>query len=122
MNFSSVEEIALAKRELVEGLNGPNSLAVLNSDDLRVAAMAKVAPGRVTFYGVDTPAEFRAEPIEDRGALGSAFTLIHKGQPTRIEKSLPGRHVVWNALGAIAEASEWGIGVAEARRVVRDLE
>jgi len=121
MNFSSVEEIALAKRELVEGLNGPNSLAVLNSDDLRVAAMAKVAPGRVIFYGVDTPAEFRAEQIEDRGALGSAFTLIHKGQRTRMEMSLPGRHVVWNALGAIAAASEWGIGVAEARRVLPNL-
>src|SRR5260221_12571001 len=122
MNFSSVEEIALAKRELVEGLNGPNSLAGLNSGDLRVAAMAKVGPGRGIFYGVDTPAAFRAAKIEDRGALGSAFTLIHKGQRTRMEMYLPGRHVVWNALGAIAEASEWGIGVAEARRVVRDLE
>jgi UDP-N-acetylmuramoyl-tripeptide--D-alanyl-D-alanine ligase len=121
MNFSSVEEIALAKRELVEGLNGPNSLAVLNSDDLRVAAMARVAPGRVIFYGVETPAEFRAEGIEDRGALGSAFTLIHKGQRTRLETSLPGRHVVWNALAAIAAASEWNIGVEEARRVLPNL-
>jgi UDP-N-acetylmuramoyl-tripeptide--D-alanyl-D-alanine ligase len=121
MNFSSVEEIALAKRELVEGLNGPNSLAVLNSDDLRIAAMAKVAPGRVIFYGVETPAEFRAEGIEDRGALGSAFTLIHKGQRMRLETSLPGRHVVWNALAAIAAASEWGIGVEEARTVLPNL-
>jgi UDP-N-acetylmuramoyl-tripeptide--D-alanyl-D-alanine ligase len=121
MNFSSVEEIALAKRELVEGLNGPNSLAVLNSDDLRVAAMAKVAPGRVIFYGVDTPAEYRAEGIEDRGALGSAFTLIHKGQRTRLETSLPGRHVVWNALAAIAAASEWNVGVEVARTVLPNL-
>jgi UDP-N-acetylmuramoyl-tripeptide--D-alanyl-D-alanine ligase len=121
MNFSSVEEIALAKRELVEGLNGPNSLAVLNSDDLRVAAMARVAPGRVIFYGVETPAEYRAEGIEDRGALGSAFTLIHKGQRTRLETSLPGRHVVWNALAAIAAASEWNVGVEVARTVLPNL-
>src|SRR5258708_9086443 len=121
MNFSAVEEIALAKRELVEGLNGPNSLAVLNSDDLRVAAMAKVAPGRVIFYGVETPAEFRAEQIEDRGALGSAFTLVHKGQRMRLEMSLPGRHVVWNALAAIAAASEWGLGAEGARRVLPHL-
>jgi len=32
--------------------------------------------------------------------------------------SLPGRHVVWNALAAIAAASEWGIGAEEARRVL----
>src|SRR5215475_4688269 len=98
MNFSSVEEIALAKRELVEGLNGRDSLAVLNADDSRVAAMAAQAPGRVVFYGVEKPAEYRGEDIEDRGALGSAFTLVHDGKKTRLEMSLPGRHVVANAL------------------------
>src|SRR5712664_4097924 len=36
--FASVEEIALAKRELIEGLNGHESTAVLNADDPRVAA------------------------------------------------------------------------------------
>jgi UDP-N-acetylmuramoyl-tripeptide--D-alanyl-D-alanine ligase len=121
MNFSSVEEIARAKRELVEGLNGKNSLAVLNADDARVAAMAGVAPGRVMFYGVEKPAEYRAEDIEDRGALGSAFTLVHKNQRTRMEMSLPGRHVVANALAAIAAASEWNVGVEDAQRVLPNL-
>ena len=51
LNFTSVDEIALAKRELVEGLRGNDSVAVLNADDPRVAAMAEVAPGRVIFYG-----------------------------------------------------------------------
>jgi UDP-N-acetylmuramoyl-tripeptide--D-alanyl-D-alanine ligase len=122
MNFSSVDEIALAKRELVEGLNGANSLAVLNADDARVAAMSAVAPGRVIFYGVDKPAEYRGEEIEDRGALGSAFTLVQGGQRTRIEMSLPGRHVVANALACIAAASEWGIGAAEAQKVLPRIE
>jgi len=121
MNFSSVDEIALAKRELVEGLNGRNSLAVLNADDPRVAVMASVAPGRVVFYGVEKPAEYRAEDIEDRGALGSAFTLVCGGKRTRMEMSLPGRHVVANALAAMAAASEWGIGVEEAVRVLPNL-
>ena len=121
MNFSSVDEIALAKRELVEGLNGAGSLAVLNADDPRVAAMASAAPGRVVFYGVEKPAEYRAEEIEDRGALGSAFTLVHKGRRTRLEMSLPGRHVVANALAAIAAAAEWNIGVEEAQRVLPNL-
>src|ERR1700675_3081877 len=34
--FSSVDEIALAKRELIEGLAGPAPVAVLNADDERV--------------------------------------------------------------------------------------
>jgi UDP-N-acetylmuramoyl-tripeptide--D-alanyl-D-alanine ligase len=120
MNFSSVDEIALAKRELVEGLHG-DSLAVLNADDPRVAAMASVAPGRVVFYGVEKPAEYRAEEIEDRGALGSGFTLVQGGKRTRMEMSLPGRHVVANALAAMAAAAEWGIGIEEAWRVLPNM-
>jgi UDP-N-acetylmuramoyl-tripeptide--D-alanyl-D-alanine ligase len=121
MNFSSLEEIAMAKRELVEGLNGAGSVAVLNADDPRVAGMAAAAPGRVIFYGVEKPAEYTAEEIEDRGAQGSAFTLVHRGKRTRIEMSLPGRHVVANALGAIAAASVWNIGIADAQKVFPNL-
>jgi UDP-N-acetylmuramoyl-tripeptide--D-alanyl-D-alanine ligase len=121
LNFSSVDEIALAKRELIEGLRGSDSVAVLNADDPRVAAMAAVAPGHVIFYGVEKPAEFAAEEIEDRGALGSSFTLVHGGRKTRMELPLPGRHVIWNALAAIAAASVWNIGAAEAQTVLRGL-
>jgi UDP-N-acetylmuramoyl-tripeptide--D-alanyl-D-alanine ligase len=122
LNFTSVDEIALAKRELVEGLRGSDSVAVLNVDDPRVAAMAEVAPGRVIFYGVEKPAEFAAEEIEDRGALGSSFTLVHRGKRTRMELPLPGRHVIWNALAGIAAASVWNIGAMEAQGVLRGLQ
>src|SRR6202166_558204 len=70
--FISVDEIALAKRELIEGLNGKKSVAVLNADDPRVAAFASYAPGKVLTYGIDSPADFRAEQLENCGALGSA--------------------------------------------------
>jgi UDP-N-acetylmuramoyl-tripeptide--D-alanyl-D-alanine ligase len=119
--FSSLDEIALAKRELIEGLNGRDSLAVLNADDSRVAAFAKFAPGRVLTYGIDNAADFCARDIEDRGALGSAFTLLAGNQRTRLELSLPGRHVIANSLAALAAASEWNIGAVEARTIFRSL-
>ena len=121
LNFTSVDDIALAKRELIEGLRGSESVAVLNADDPRVAAMASVAPGHVIFYGIEKAAEFSAEDIEDRGALGSSFTLVHQGKRTRMELPLPGRHVVGNALAAIAAATVWGIGDVEAQSVLRGL-
>src|SRR5579863_3036654 len=71
--FASVDEIALAKRELIEGLIGPDSVAVLNADDPRVARFAQVAPGRVVTFGVAERADFRAENIQDRGLNGSEF-------------------------------------------------
>src|SRR6266446_3024291 len=119
--FASVEEIALAKRELIEGLNGRESTAVLNADDPLVADFAAHAPGRVLTYGIDKAADFRAEAIEDRGAPGSAFFLVENGKRARLELALPGRHVISNALAALAAASVWGIGAAEAQIVFRSM-
>src|SRR5436305_10284785 len=119
--FGSVEEIALAKRELIEGLNGSESVAVLNADDALVAAFASHAPGHVLTYGIERSADFRAEAIEDRGALGSAFDYVSTEGRVRLELALPGRHVIANALAALAAASVWGIGALEAQSVFNTL-
>src|SRR5579863_6028618 len=119
--FSGVEEIAMAKRELIEGLNGKNSVAVLNADDPLVAAMAFHAPGRVLTYGIEGVADFRAESIVDRGALGSTFVLTQWDKQVPLELSLAGRHVIANALAALAAASVWGITPEESREVLRSL-
>jgi UDP-N-acetylmuramoyl-tripeptide--D-alanyl-D-alanine ligase len=119
--FASVDEIALAKRELIEGLNGRESTAVLNADDPRVAAFGAYAPGRVLTYGITKPAFFMAQEIEDRGALGSAFDYVSPEGRVRLELTVPGRHAISNALAALAAASVWSIGAAEAQGVFRAL-
>jgi UDP-N-acetylmuramoyl-tripeptide--D-alanyl-D-alanine ligase len=119
--FASVDEIALAKRELIEGLNGRESVAVLNADDPRVLAFGGFAPGRVLTYGIESPAFFSAAEIEDRGALGSSFDYVSPEGRVRLELPVPGRHAVANALAGLAAASVWGIGAAEAQSVFRTL-
>jgi UDP-N-acetylmuramoyl-tripeptide--D-alanyl-D-alanine ligase len=119
--FASVDEIALAKRELIEGLNGRDSTAVLNADDPRVAAFGAVAPGRVVTYGIESPAFFSAEEIEDRGALGSSFDYVSPEGRVRLELAVAGRHAIYNALAALAAASVWNIGAAEAQTVFRSM-
>ena len=119
--FASVDEIALAKRELIEGLNGRESTAVLNADDPRVAAFGAFAPGRVVTYGIDRPAFFMAQEIEDRGAFGSAFDYVSPEGRVRLELTVPGHHAISNALAALAAASVWNIGAAEAQSMFRTL-
>jgi UDP-N-acetylmuramoyl-tripeptide--D-alanyl-D-alanine ligase len=119
--FSSVDEIALAKRELIEGLNGKDSTAVLNADDPRVAAFGVFAPGRVLTYGIEQPAFFTAENIEDRGALGTTFDYVSPEGRLRLDLALPGRHVIANALASLAAASVWGIGINEAQAILPKL-
>src|SRR5271170_7307352 len=127
--FSSIEEIALAERELIENLAWPHATAVLNADDQRVERFADVARGPVLWFstGADAGsgaggqgsahAEFRAEKIEERGVNGSAFDFISPSGTARLELPLIGRHNVMNALAALAAASVWGIGAAEANNV-----
>jgi UDP-N-acetylmuramoyl-tripeptide--D-alanyl-D-alanine ligase len=119
--FSSIEEIALAERELIENLAWPSATAVLNADDERVAKFAGAARGNVVWFGTSARAQFRAENIQERGVAGSAFEFISPSGTARLELPLIGRHNVMNALAALAAASVWGIGAAEARKVFPSL-
>lgn len=127
--FSSIEEIALAERELIECLPWPNATAALNAGDERVVKFASVAHGPVIWFGADgvgasasaPTAAFRAENIEERGMAGSAFDFVSPQGTARLDLPLIGRHNVMNAVAALAAASVWGIGAADAADVFPDL-
>jgi UDP-N-acetylmuramoyl-tripeptide--D-alanyl-D-alanine ligase len=119
--FRSIDDIALAERELVENLPWPGATAVLNSDDERVIGFAQVARGNVLTFGTSPQAGFRAEAIEERGLEGSSFDFRSPAGRTRLELPLIGRHNAMNAVAALAAASRWGIGAPEAREVFPTL-
>jgi UDP-N-acetylmuramoyl-tripeptide--D-alanyl-D-alanine ligase len=119
--FASIEEIAMAERELIENLPWPDATAVLNADDERVARFRDVARGRVITFGTREQAEFRAEKIEERGIAGAAFDFVSPSGGRRLASPLIGKHNVMNAIAALAAASVWGIGAAEATEVFPTL-
>jgi UDP-N-acetylmuramoyl-tripeptide--D-alanyl-D-alanine ligase len=119
--FASLDEIALAERELIENLAGPEPVAVLNADDERVARFAELARASILWFGLGPRAQFRAENIEDRGASGTAFDFVWPAGRARLELPLVGVHNVRNAIAALAAASVWGIGAEEAARVFPKL-
>ena len=119
--FSSLDDIALAERELIENLAWPNAIAVLNADDERVARFVEVTRGRVLTFGANSRAGFRAEAIEDRGLEGSEFDFVSAGKRLRLKLPSIGRHNVMNAVGALATASVWGITGEDAKEVFPTL-
>src|SRR5487761_860833 len=119
--LARLEEIALATRELIEGLGGAEPVAVLNADDARVSRFADGFRGRTLFFGASENAQFRAEHIEDRGIGGSAFDFEAPDELGRLTLPLAGQHNVLNALAALAAASEWGIRIADAKKVFPNL-
>lgn len=111
-HLGSIENIARAKAELVEGLK-PDGTAVLNADDPRVAAMANLHSGRVIRYGIEAAAEISARNIETAGFGRSAFTLEIPSGKSRVTFALNGRHNILNALAASAVGYLFGMSAGQ---------
>jgi UDP-N-acetylmuramoyl-tripeptide--D-alanyl-D-alanine ligase len=89
---------------------------VLNADDPLVCRFREVHPGYTITFGIDSPADFRAEDVQisDRG-------ISFKVEGVKFESALLGRHSVLNILAGLAVASLYGIRPAQLAGVVRDL-
>ena len=118
-NFDSVDEIAAAKRELVEAL-GERGTAVLNADDARVAAFATAHSGRTILYGQSPEAQVRAEDVEYARGDGSPGVRFRVGT-TGFESALTGRHSVSNLLAGITVAGVYGIAPERLKEKIQQL-
>jgi len=108
--FESVDAIAEAKAEILEGL-GPGGVAVLNGDDPRVRAMAERHAGRVVLYGRDRRHDVSAERWRGT-AFGMRFDLRIGGGTVDVALPLAGPHFVESFLAAAAAA--WVLGISPA--------
>ena len=118
--FGSTAGIAKAKYELIQALPASGT-AVLNVDDEYVSQFGRDFPGRVVTFGLQHPANVRAESIELHGAFGSVFELVAGDARAPARLPLLGRHNVYNALAAVATALECGLTLAEAAEALQLL-
>jgi UDP-N-acetylmuramoyl-tripeptide--D-alanyl-D-alanine ligase len=124
--FPSVDAIAEAKAEILEGLRRGGA-AVLNGDDPRVRAIGERFGGRVVWFGRDRRFDVSAgdERMEEgpRASRGSGvFSLRVAGRTVDVALPLLGPHFVENFLAAAAAAHVLGVGaeaMAEAATSLR---
>ena len=115
-NFASVDEIGREKGRLIEAL-GKGGTAVLNADDPRVASFRNLHKGPTVTFGVERPADVRAEHVEELGAEGIRFRIAGHSMVS----ALLGRHNVYNILAGIAVARCLGTGPGRLREAVARL-
>ena len=102
--LGTIENIAAAKAELIEGLK-PGGIAVLNADDELVIRMRDKHAGRTFTFGIDSPADITAKEI-DTSQLGLIkFRLQTPLGETPSTLHMSGRHNLMNALAAAAVAT-----------------
>ena len=119
-SFASIEGIADAKAEILEGA-GPGDHLVVNADD--PLAMARVGrfPGRTTTFGMSEPADVRATDVEDRGLDGMRAVVRTPAGSSTLATPLIGTGQVANVLAAIAVALRFQIPLAEMVRLAAGI-
>src|SRR6266699_2786941 len=114
--FGGLDQVARAKGELVEALPA-DGVAILNTDDPRVLAMAARTEARVVTFGVEAGgALVRAADVRLDELGRPAFTLLTPEGSAPVTLRLHGAHNVPNALAAAALAGELGLdldGIAD---------
>ena len=105
--LGSIENIAAAKAELIEGLK-PGGVAVLNADDEWVIKMRDKHHGRTVTFGIqgtDGPADVTAKEIVTSHLGSIKFRLQTPLGETPATLPMSGRHNLMNALAAAAVAT-----------------
>lgn len=111
-HLGSIEGIAAAKAQLVEGMKD-GGVAVLNADDFRVAAMSGKSKGAVITYGIDNPADVLATDIEFSGFGATSFILKTPSGIAKVNFPLNGKHNILNALAAASVGHNFGMSADE---------
>ena len=106
--FGGIDNVALAKSELVTG-TAPGGPVILNADDSRVAAMAELARGPVTTFSRFAEADVRARDIRVDDTGRASFTLVTPVGDAPVALQLVGEHHVTNALAAASISLALGI-------------
>src|SRR5947199_9474351 len=98
-HLGTIENIAAAKAELIEGMK-PEGTAVLNADDKFVIAMRAKHSGPVITFGIENAADVMATNIDTSRFGRSRFRLQTPRGFADTELHMLGRHNLMNALAA----------------------
>ena len=106
--LGSIEGVARAKSEIIEGLR-QDGLIIYNSDDLHLKIALRHFKGRSLGFGFDSAAQVRAVESCRCGHWGQKFTVTHHGRTWQSELQVPGPHQIYNALAATAVGLTLGL-------------
>jgi len=108
--MGSREKIAEEKAALAEAV-GADGAIILNADDLFTKTIASRARRKVILAGTNS-GSIQAAEITQSGT-GADFTILEGAHRCRAQLSVPGLHMVQNALLAIAAGRIFGLSLEE---------
>lgn len=107
-NLGSREGILKAKSEIFDYMKKKGK-AFLNGDDDLLVSLRDQLTVPVCFFGLSHSNDIYANKIEEKGLEGTYASIVWDSNEMQIEIPVPGRHMVYNALVAVAIGLELGM-------------
>lgn len=125
-NLKTRDGILKAKTEIFEGM-GPDGMAVLNADDDKLITVESVCGRRPVHFGIDNKTGIYAKNIVTKGLLGTDAALVNVACSDGVSEfaihiSVPGRHMVYNAMAAAAVGALLGLDSAQIADGIASME
>ena len=115
----SMEDYFNCKLKLIENAN----IGIINNDDDTVSKIKNLLPSKtIKTFSIYNNSHFKVNPesliISDSFI---DFSITYNEKEEKIEASIPGKFSVYNAAGAIAVCSNFGVTADEIRIALKDL-
>ncbi|MFB0565676.1 MAG: UDP-N-acetylmuramoyl-tripeptide--D-alanyl-D-alanine ligase [Candidatus Aminicenantaceae bacterium] len=118
--FKSLEDIALAKKEILEGTK-KRGTAVLNKDDPLVRKIAENWEGRKVYFGLSSGCDVCARNVENKGFKGIAFKLFYGHRQEDMNFNFFYESYLYNLLAALGVAYALSLSFEEISTRISEL-
>ena len=114
-NLGSRDGILKAKTEMLDYMD-PDGVIILNGDDDKLRGFTPQNGISPVYFGLDAALPYHAEQIESRGLRGTDAVFVTPSSSFSAHISIPGSHMVHNALAGIAVGYALGMNDGEIAR------
>lgn len=122
-HFNSLEEIAAAKAEILEGIE-PGGAAILNHDNAQFAMLEQKAHelgiSHVMTFGQHAKADYRLADFEGN-AESSVIWAVLNGETKEFVIGAPGRHIAENSMAVLGAALLLGADMGSVGQALAEL-
>ena len=119
-SLGSRDGILKAKTEMFQYMN-PEGTIILNGDDDKLRGFVPENGVSPVYFGLDPSCPYHAEKTENKGLRGTDAEFVTPDSRFRAHISIPGGHMVYNALAGIAVGTALGMTPEEMARGIEAL-
>lgn len=119
-SLGSRDGILKAKTEMFKYMN-PEGTIILNGDDDKLRGFVSENGVSPVYFGLDPSCPYHAEKTENKGLRGTDAEFVTPDSRFHAHISIPGGHMVYNALAGIAVGTALGMTPDEMARGIEAL-